>query len=60
MKQVRWDINKPKLSSLEKSLKTARTDLAALKTANKIQDSPDTQLTKKLDDFVPAIGNALK
>jgi hypothetical protein len=59
-KQVKCDVDKPKLGSLEKSLKTARTDLAALKTATKTQDSPNTQLTKNLDDLVPAIDDALK
>ncbi|MGI4824534.1 MAG: hypothetical protein ACRYFV_25265 [Janthinobacterium lividum] len=45
---------------MEKALKTALTKLAALKATKKALDSPDTQLTKKLNDLVPAIDEALK
>jgi hypothetical protein len=59
-KQAQEGADKLKLGNLEKALKTAHTALAALKAANKALDSPDTQLTKKLDDLVSAIDNALK
>jgi hypothetical protein len=59
-KQAQEDADKLKLGNLEKALKTARTALVALKAANKALDSPDPQLTKKLDDLVSAIESALK
>jgi hypothetical protein len=60
MKQAQEGADKLKLGNLEKALKTARTALIALKAANKALDSPDAQLTKKLDDLVSAIDGALK
>jgi hypothetical protein len=59
-KQAQEGADKLKLGNLEKALKTARTALLALKAANKALDSPDAQLTKKLDDLVSAIDGALK
>jgi len=59
-KQAQEDVDKLKLGNLEKALKTTRTALVALKAANKALDSPDPQLTKKLDDLFSAIEGALK
>jgi hypothetical protein len=59
-KQAQQDIGKLKLSNLEKALKTARTALVTLKAANEALDSPDAQLTKKLNDLISAIESALQ
>jgi hypothetical protein len=59
-KQAQQDIGNLKLSNLEKALKTARTALVTLKAANEALDSPDAQLTKKLNDLISAIESALQ